>query len=328
MTVLVSIEYYDGVPTSSSLGVLAAGKNLAGSLGCDLAAVVIGAGAAAVGSGLGAYGATRVLAVEDARCSDPVAGPRVDALCAAVDATGARVLLASASVLAAEVAGAVAARYGVGVNADGVGIEVRDGRIVHIRGALDDSQYVASGWKASSTFEGVALFRAGSFQPATANGGSAQVENLDVPDSGRRTARFVGHEQPADTGGVDITQADVLVAAGRGLGGPDHFDIVESLAKSMGGEVATTRAVVDAGWYDYSTQVGQTGKTVSPKLYIAVGISGAIQHKVGMQNSGTIIAINKDPNAPIFEFADLGVVGDLFEVVPKLEEKLKARKGG
>jgi len=147
-----------------------------------------------------------------------------------------------------------------------------------------------------------------------------------VPDSGRRTTEFRGVETAA-TGGVDITQADVLVGGGRGLGGPENFNLVEGLAKVLGGEVATTRAVVDAGWYGYATQVGQTGKTVSPKLYIAVGISGAIQHKVGMQNSGTIIAINKDPNAPIFDYADFGVVGDLFTVLPKLEEKLKERKG-
>jgi len=116
------------------------------------------------------------------------------------------------------------------------------------------------------------------------------------------------------------------VAGGRGLGGPEGFQQVEELAKALGGAVAATRAVVDAGWYPYSTQVGQTGKTVAPKLYVAVGISGAIQHKVGMQSSENILAINKDQNAPIFEFSDLGVVGDLHQVVPKLVELVQARK--
>ncbi len=127
--------------------------------------------------------------------------------------------------------------------------------------------------------------------------------------------------------GPSIEDADVIVAGGRGLGKPEGFGMIEELAKALGGAVGATRAVVDAGWYPYPTQVGQTGKTVSPKLYIACGISGAIQHKVGMQGSGTIVAINKDANAPIFEFCDLGVVGDVNEVVPKLTELVRARRG-
>jgi electron transfer flavoprotein alpha subunit len=127
--------------------------------------------------------------------------------------------------------------------------------------------------------------------------------------------------------GPSIEDADVIVAGGRGLGKSENFSLVEDLAKALGGAVAATRAVVDAGWYPYSTQVGQTGKTVSPKLYIACGISGAIQHKVGMQGSGTIVAINKDPNAPIFEYSDLAVVGDVHEIVPKLTELVREKRG-
>ena len=124
----------------------------------------------------------------------------------------------------------------------------------------------------------------------------------------------------AEESGPSIEDANVIVAGGRGLGEPEKFSLVEDLAKALGGAVAATRAVVDAGWYPYSAQVGQTGKSVSPTLYVACGISGAIQHKVGMQSSKTIVAINKDPNAPIFEFADLGVVGDLHQILPKLTE--------
>jgi electron transfer flavoprotein alpha subunit len=132
------------------------------------------------------------------------------------------------------------------------------------------------------------------------------------------------HEERA---GPSIEDADVIVAGGRGLGSPDKFSLLEDLAQALGGAVAATRAVVDAGWYPYATQVGQTGRTVSPKLYVGCGVSGAIQHKVGMQSSGTIVAINKDPNAPIFEYADLAVVGDLHAIVPKLAELVRERRG-
>jgi electron transfer flavoprotein alpha subunit len=131
----------------------------------------------------------------------------------------------------------------------------------------------------------------------------------------------------AEAEGPSIEEAEVIVAGGRGLGGPEKFVLCEELAKALGGAVAATRAVVDAGWYPYSTQVGQTGKNVSPKLYVACGISGAIQHKVGMQASQTIVAVNKDRNAPIFDFCDFGVVGDLHQIVPKLTELVRQRKG-
>ena len=160
---------------------------------------------------------------------------------------------------------------------------------------------------------------------AVETGGSAEVKDAAVELEDFSTLAEMVEQAHAEQQGPSIEDADVIVAGGRGLGEPEKFALAEELAQALGGAVAATRAVVDAGWYPYSAQVGQTGKTVSPKLYVALGISGAIQHKVGMQGSNVIVAINKDPNAPIFEFADLGVVGDLHEIVPKLTELVRAR---
>jgi electron transfer flavoprotein alpha subunit len=227
------------------------------------------------------------------------------------------------SVLAADVAAGLAARLDAGLNWDLVDLVQQDGKLVGKRPALQDTVYVDVGWTSEPR---LALFRSGSFDPSE-SGGSAEVEDAAVSlEDFSTTARMVdqAHEESS---GPSIEDAEIIVAGGRGLGGPENFTLVEELAKALGGAVGATRAVVDAGWYPYSTQVGQTGKTVSPKLYIACGISGAIQHKVGMQGSGVIVAINKDPNAPIFEFSDLGVVGDVHAIVPKLTELVRARKG-
>jgi electron transfer flavoprotein alpha subunit len=194
--------------------------------------------------------------------------------------------------------------------------------LVGKRPALQDSVYVDVGWKSEPR---LALFRSGAFDPQEGSG-EAEVEEVGVELEDFSTQATMVEQAHAQSEGPALEDAPVIVAGGRGLGGPENFKLCEELAQALGGAVAATRAVVDAGWYPYATQVGQTGKTVSPKLYVAVGISGAIQHKVGMQSAGTIVAINKDANAPIFEFADLGVVGDLHEVVPKLTELVKQRR--
>jgi electron transfer flavoprotein alpha subunit len=259
---------------------------------------------------------------DDVLLAAPLPQPRVDALESLVNDGGHDTVLFAASVLSADVAAGLAARLGAGLNWDLTDLVEEDGRLVGKRPALGDSVYVDVGW---TTEPRMALIRSGTFEPAE-TGGSAEVEKIEPRlQDFSLAARMVeqAHEQSE---GPSIEDADVIVAGGRGLGGPENFALVEELAKALGGAVAATRAVVDAGWYPYAAQVGQTGKTVSPKLYVAVGISGAIQHKVGMQSSGLIVAINKDPNAPIFEYADLGVVGDLHEIVPKLTELVRARK--
>ena len=190
--------------------------------------------------------------------------------------------------------------------------------------ALQDSVYADVCWTGTPR---LALFRSGAFDPKE-SGGEAEVWETEAQlrDFSTRV-KMVEQAHAEESSGPSIEDAAVIVAGGRGLGSPENFTLAEELAKVLGGAVGATRAVVDAGWYPYSAQIGQTGKTVSPKLYVALGISGAIQHKVGMQSSGTIVAINKDANAPIFEFSDLGVVGDLHEIVPKLTELVRQRRG-
>jgi electron transfer flavoprotein alpha subunit len=263
-----------------------------------------------------------VYASEDAELSTPLPQPRVDVLQSLVETTGADTVLFGASVLAADIAAALAARLDAGLNWDLVDLELRGDELVGKRPALGDTIVAEVGWTGSPR---LALVRSGALEPVE-SGGSAPVEEVAAVSysdfSGLAT--LTGQTQE-ESSGPSIEDAEIIVAGGRGLGSPEGFAVLEELASALGGAVGATRAVVDAGWYPYSTQVGQTGKTVSPRLYIACGISGAIQHKVGMQGSGTIVAINKDANAPIFDFCDLGVVGDLHQIVPKLTELVRAR---
>jgi electron transfer flavoprotein alpha subunit len=317
-TTLVYLESHDGELTKGGLGLL--GK--AASLGGDVAGVVLGTGVGDAAGKAGAFGASTVYVVDDEALAAPLPQPRVDALEAVVRESGAENVLFPASVLAADVAAGLAARLEAGLNWDLTDLRMDGGDLVGVRPALGDTVLVDVGW---TTTPRLALIRSGTFDPVE-SGGSAEVKDVGATFQDFSTkAQLVDHLQE-ESSGPSIEDADVIVAGGRGLGGPEGFSYCEELAAALGGAVAATRAVVDAGWYPYSAQVGQTGKTVSPKLYIALGISGAIQHKVGMQGSGTIVAVNKDPNAPIFDFADLGVVGDLTQIAPKLTELLRARR--
>ena len=320
MSVAVFLEHHEGVLQKGALGVLAK----AASLGDDVVGVVLGAGVKELAAEAGRYGATRVYVADAPELEAPLPQPRVDALAQLVGEQGIDTLLFAASVLASDVAAGLAARLDAGLNWDLVDISAQGGELVGKRPALEDTVYVDVGWTSDLR---LALFRPGTFDPVEL-GGEAQVEELAPTFEEFSTVATMIEQAHEEAEGPSIEDADVIVAGGRGLGGPENFSLVEALAKALGGAVAATRAVVDAGWYPYATQVGQTGKTVSPKLYVACGISGAIQHKVGMQGSGTVVAINKDPNAPIFEFCDLGVVGDLHEIVPKLTELLQLRRAG
>jgi electron transfer flavoprotein alpha subunit len=320
MSTLVFLEHHGDQLLKSSLGVL----SKAARLGDDVSGVVSGSNVRALTDQAGRFGATKVYVADDPQLEAPLPQPRVDVLAQLIPDKGIDTVLFANSVLAADVAAGLAARLDAGLNWDLVDLTQEDGKLVGKRPALQDSVYVDVGWASEPR---LALFRSGSFDP-NETGGSAELEDVQVDLQDFSTSARMIDQAHEESEGPSIEDAPVIVAGGRGLGGPENFALVEELAKALGGAVGATRAVVDAGWYPYAAQVGQTGKTVAPKLYIACGISGAIQHKVGMQSSGVIVAINKDGNAPIFEFADLGVVGDVHEIVPKLTELVKKRKGG
>lgn len=320
MSTLVFLEHHGSELQKGALGVL----SKAAQLGDDrVAGVVVGSGVKDAAGAAGRYGAQTVYVFDDTGLEAPLPQPRVDAIASLVQEEGFDTVLFAASVLAADVAAGLSARLEAGLNWDLVDLVREDGRLVGKRPELSDSVYADVGWTSEPR---IALIRSGSFDPAE-TGGDAEVVERQAEIQDFSTAAAMVEQAHEESEGPSIEDADIVVAGGRGLGSPEAFSLVEELAKALGGAVGATRAVVDAGWYPYATQVGQTGRTVTPKLYIACGISGAIQHKVGMQGSGVIVAINKDPNAPIFEFSDLGVVGDLHEIVPKVTELVRARRG-
>jgi electron transfer flavoprotein alpha subunit len=319
MSTLVFLEHHGSSIQKGSLGVL----SKAASLDPDTAGVLVGTG---IGDELtaqaGRYGAAKVFVADDPALETPLPQTRVDVIASLVGAHGFENVLFAASVLAADVAGGLSARLDAGLNWDLNDLVVEGGALVGKRAALGDSVYVDAGWTSTPR---LGLIRSGSFE-ATENAAAGAVESATVAledFSGHAKIVEQSHEEQT---GPSIEDAEIIVAGGRGLGAAEAFALCEELAKALGGAVASTRAVVDSGWYPYSTQVGQTGKTVSPKLYVAVGISGAIQHKVGMQTSQTIVSINKDGNAPIFDFSDYGVVGDLHAIVPALTALVKEKK--
>ena len=315
----------EGNFNKNSLGAVSEAARLAGELGTEAAAVVVGDVSDDAAAGLGAHGAKKVHRAKDV--PEGLAQPIVDVMAKVMQDEGYDYALFGGGLLGFEVGAGLTARLDAGVTMEVTAVKVDDGKLVAERPVLQDSAIVDVGYVGEP---GIIIGRLNAFDASEGGEGAAAVQDGDVELSAHaQQATMVqrGEQRGAD---VDIEGADVLVAGGRGLGKPEGFELVEELAKAFGANsaVAATRAVVDAGWYPYAAQIGQTGKTVAPKLYLAAGISGAIQHKVGMQNSESILAINKDPNAPIFEFADLGVVGDLHKILPKLTEAVKAKKGG
>jgi electron transfer flavoprotein alpha subunit len=321
MKALVFLEHHEHAIAPGSLGVL----TRAAALDPDVAAVLVGDDQLApVAAEAGRHGAATVFTVVDAYPS-PIAGPRIDVLSELVTSHGFDTILFSNSVLAADVAAGLAARLDAGINWDLVDLEVRDGEPIGKQPMLQDSVLAEVGWRSPQR---VALFRPGSFAPVpSVTEREPVVESLVVAFAEHTMAARITERTLRADEGPALADADVIVAGGIGVGSEDGFALVEQLAAALGGAVGATRAAVYKGWYPASAQIGQTGTTVAPKLYVALGISGAVQHKVGMQSSKTIIAVNKDPNAPICEFSDLAVVGDVHTVVPELVALLRKHAG-
>jgi electron transfer flavoprotein alpha subunit len=312
--ILVYALHYEGEFNKNSLGAVSEGARLAGELGGACHVLVLGGDGLTdeLCGSLGAYGAATVYRAQG---PEGLSQPVVDAMAKVMEDGGHRYAVFGGGLLGFEIGAGLAARLNAGVTMEVTSVRVEGGELLAERPILGDSSISTSRYRE----RGIVIGRLNAFEARSSDGASASVEDVDVELSPWSTkARMVtrGEQRGAD---VNIEDADVLIAGGRGLGNAEGFEALEQLAGAFGGAVAATRAVVDAGWYPYAAQIGQTGKTVAPKLYLAAGISGAIQN---------IVAINKDSNAPIFEFSDLGIVGDLNKIVPKLTEAVKARKGG
>jgi electron transfer flavoprotein alpha subunit len=315
--VLVLVEHAEGALKKVTSELITAARVLG-----EPAAVVVGkpGTAAPLVDGLKTAGAAKIYVAESDAAENYLITPVVDVLAAlAESATPAAVLLV-ASADGKEIAGRLAARIGSGLLVDVVDVQAGPKAIHSIFGGAFTVEAQANGDTP------VISVRAGAIDAEPADGAGEQV-TVEVPEPAENAAKVTSREPAVAGDRPELTEATIVVSGGRGVGSAENFHVVEELADSLGAAVGASRAAVDSGYYPGQFQVGQTGKTVSPQLYIALGISGAIQHRAGMQTSKTIIAVNKDEEAPIFEIADYGVVGDLFKVAPQLTEAVKARKG-
>lgn len=316
--ILVCIEQRNGEIRKASLQALSEAKRLAGG-DLPVAAVLIGEGVTASAAGLGANGASKVFVADDANLKFYSAEGYSQAVVKASEVFGPSAVFFSGTAMGRDLAPRVAAKLGVGALADVVALS-REGEAFVARRPVYSGKAFATVDTAGVSPQVISL-RPNVFA-LEEGGGAAEVVALDGLALSIRAV--VSEFMAAEGGEIDVAEADVIVAGGRGIKGPENLGLIRDLADALGGAVGASRAIVDAGWIGHSHQVGQTGKVVSPSLYIACGISGAIQHLAGMSSSKVIVAINKDPDAPIFKVADYGIVGDLFEVIPPMIEAIKA----
>ncbi|MFI5609648.1 electron transfer flavoprotein subunit alpha/FixB family protein [Amycolatopsis sp. NPDC051903] len=316
--VLVLVDHVDGEVKKVTLELLTAARALG-----EPSAVVVGptGTAAKAKEALAGHGAAKVYVAEGDDAAGYLVTPKVDVLAKLAEQASPAAVLVAASAEGKEVAARVAVRLGSGLLYDAVG--------VNADGSVDQSIFGGAFSVKSKAAKGVPVIsvRPGAVEAEAADGAAAE-ETVEIPaQDAAKSAKVTGIEPIVGGDRPELTEASIVVSGGRGVGSAEKFDVVEKLADSLGAAVGASRAAVDSGYYPAQFQVGQTGKTVSPQLYIALGISGAIQHRAGMQTSKTIIAVNKDAEAPIFEIADFGIVGDLFNVAPQLTEAVEKRKG-
>lgn len=321
MNVLAFAEQRDGKFKKSSFETVRAARETADKLGATCIALVVGHGVAGIAPELGPYGAARVIVVDDPSLGAHANRAYAKAISTVAKKEGAGVVFLPASQMGKDLAPRVAVQLEAGLASDCIALQVENGDILATRPVFAG--------KAVADVRVTTPVKVFTLRPnvfaAKADAGTAAVETVAVPMEPTDLTTVVKDVTVA-TGRPDVTEADIIVAGGRGMKAAEHFGLLEALADVLGAGIGASRAVVDAGWRPHDEQVGQTGKTVSPSLYIACGISGAVQHLAGMSSSKYIVAINKDKEAPIFQLADYGIVGDVFEIVPELTEQLKAKK--
>jgi electron transfer flavoprotein alpha subunit len=322
--ILVFAEHRAGVLNKTSLEAIAAAQDLGSGLGQEVTAVVLGSGVNALAGEIAAYEVRRVIYADNDKLADYTPDAYTDAMEGLVRTLDPQYVVLPHTYLVRDFAPKLAARFGKGLISDCVRAAVADNRVTFSRriflGKID-ADVVSDG--EPPVF---ATFQSGAYRGEQAKKGSgAQVETMSVDVGEVRMKPEAPFQEVKQA--VDLTKADVIVAIGRGIKSKENIALAEQLAEALGGDIAASRPICDAEWLPIDRQIGSSGQTVAPKLYIALGISGAIQHLVGMKNAGTIVAINKDPEAPIFDIADYGIVGDLFEAVPVLTEEIKKLKG-
>ncbi len=324
MKILAFAEQRDNKLKKVAFEVAHAAVQLGGQISGESAGLVIGNGIEKAASELGGFGIKKVYIAEDGRLSLYSTTAYARIIAETAESISADVILLPASAMGKDLAPRVAARLKAGLAADCIALNGDGGSIVATRPVYAGKGLVDV--KVNSPKK-VFTLRPNVFSPGSANGTSAEIEKLKLNLQDTDFSCKVTGVSVTKAGRPDLTEANIIVSGGRGLGGPDNFKMIEDLAGILGAAVGASRAVVDAGWRQHEDQVGQTGKTVSPSLYIAVAISGAIQHLAGMSSSKCIVAINKDKDAPIFQVADYGIVGDAFEVVPELSAQIKKALG-